>query len=212
VVKKQDSTPSEPWRPTLVLASASPRRIELLQLVGARPEVRPADIDESVLEGEHPGDYVSRLALAKATAVLRPGEVVIGADTTVAIDTPDGWRILGKPSHRDEADEMLQLLSGREHLVFTGHAVATVGRSGVVSAGALSSTKVEFRTLYPPERAAYIDTGEPFDRAGGYAIQGGAGQFVSGFTGSKPNVIGLDVEIATLLIDLITPLAAPLPA
>ena len=208
MVKKRDSNMHEPWKPRLVLASASARRVDLLHLVGARPEVRPADIDETPLEGEHPADYVTRLALEKATAVLQRGEVVIGADTTVAIDTDDGWKILGKPVDRDEAEEMLSMLSGREHLVFTGHAVATIGVGGIVSAGALSSTKVEFRTLYAPERSAYIDTGEPFGRAGAYAIQGGAGQFVTGFSGSKPNVIGLDVEIATLLIDLMTPLAA----
>ncbi len=180
--------------------------MELLTLIGRRPEVRPADIDETPLPGEHPADYVMRLAEHKATISCRVGEVVLGADTTVAAFGEDGWEILGKPVDADDAKRMLTLLSGKSHKVFTGHIVTGIGPSGPRSAGALGTTTVTFRHLVTEEIDAYIATGEPFDRAGSYAIQGGAAPFVSNIEGSKSNVVGLDVDIAQLLLDIVSPL------
>ncbi len=178
----------------LVLASRSPRRVELLTRARYRFEVAPADIDERRLEGEPPRDLVRRLAREKAAAVsLRhPGAIVLGADTVVVID----GAVLGKPADDADAARMLRRLSGRAHEVLTGVALrAPHGcRAGV------RSTRVFFRTLGPEEVAWYVASGEPADKAGGYAIQGRASRFVTRIEGSYANVVGLPVELVDRLL------------
>lgn len=172
----------------VVLASASPRRIELLGRYVAGLEVRPADIDESVLPGEGAVLYVRRLAEQKAAAVGRPGEVVIAADTTVEV----AGEILGKPVDAADAARMLRLLSGRAHHVHTGVAV---GPTVFVV-----TTEVRFVALSEAAIAWYVATGEPFDKAGAYAIQGHGGAFVRSISGSHSGVVGLPLaEVLTAL-------------
>jgi septum formation protein len=188
--------------PALVLASASPRRRELLWQLGVPHRVAVADVREAALSGETAAACVQRLALAKATkiweaaaeagasaAALLP---VLGADTAVVID----GQILGKPADRDAALRMLAGLSGRTHQVLT--AVALVGPRG--SAQRLSQSEVSFRALGEAECVAYWDSGEPRDKAGGYAIQGLGAAFVSELRGSYSGVVGLPLfETAELL-------------
>lgn len=171
----------------LILASKSPRRINLLKEAGYKFEVVPADIDESRLAGESPAQYVQRLAFGKARAVAAeygPGTIVVGADTTVAF----GNDCLGKPKDSVEAKRMLKSLSGQTHHVYTGWAVVG-GAGGDISA--VAETAVTFRILNDFEIDRYIASGEPFDKAGSYAIQGGGGAFVDEVTGSYNNVVGL---------------------
>jgi septum formation protein len=167
----------------VVLASSSPRRLDLLRLIGVEPEVRPADIDETPRPGEDPAAYVSRLARGKATAVARPGEVVVAADTTVVID----GRIIGKPSGRAEALESLRTLSGRTHTVFTG--VAVLSSAGVV--GVTVTSEVTFAKASEEFLDWYTGTAEPYDKAGGYGLQGAGAMLVAGVNGSVSNVLGL---------------------
>lgn len=178
----------------LVLASGSPRRAELLALVSDDVTVDPAEVDESPVAGESPVDYVLRLATDKATAVARrhPERTVLGADTTVALD----GRMLSKPVDASQAAAMLASLSGRSHEVFTGICVTGPGfrRSRVVR------TVVTFRPLRSAEIDAYVASGEPFDKAGGYGIQGAAAAFVRHLDGSWTNVVGLPLaEVDELL-------------
>lgn len=174
----------------VVLASASPRRLELLRRLGLQPAVRPAQVDERPLPGERPADHVARLARSKATAVdRRPGELVIAADTEVVLD----GRVLGKPSDDADAAAMLGSLAGRSHRVLTGVHVVHGGSE----AGAVETTQVWIRDLTDDEIASYIATGEPFDKAGGYGIQGAGGMFVTRIEGSDSNVVGL--PLATLV-------------
>ncbi len=193
----------------LVLASASPRRAELFRSVGLDVEVLPADIDESVLPGEPPSEYVARLSREKAAAVAHrvDGEVVIvAADTTVDVD----GLILEKPIDAADARRMLMLLSGRRHLVHTGVTASTPPEPG--SPGALTvvvETVVEFVDLSPAHVEWYIGTGEPFGKAGGYAIQGAGGALVRRVDGSVTNVIGLPLaETLELVATLIGSLTA----
>ena len=180
----------------LVLASASPRRRELLRLAGLDPQVRPADVDETPADGEDPVAHVVRLAKAKACTVpAADGEVVLAADTVVILD----GAVLGKP--RDEADAvgMLRRLRGRAHTVVTGVAVAHPTRG---FAQTVVSTEVVFAAISDAAIAAYVATGEPLDKAGAYAIQGGAAAFVTRLNGSWTNVVGLPVvETLDLLRD-----------
>lgn len=182
-------------RAPLVLASASPRRVELLALVGITPDhIDPADIDETPLKGETPPRLAARLALGKATAVAarRPEAVVLAADTVVAV----GRRLLEKAADETEATRFLKLLSGRNHRVFTGVAVAANGavRHRVVD------TRVSFKVLSDAEIAAYVASGEWKGKAGGYGIQGRAGAFVTRLVGSYPAVMGLPLpETVNLL-------------
>ena len=174
----------------LVLASASPRRADLLREAGILFRVAPAHIDEAVRVGESPEAYVERLAREKAEAVhtASPGAFVLGADTTVVVDDT----ILGKPVDRAEAARMLELLAGRSHRVLTG--VALLGPADFTRA-AVVSTNVTFSRLSDADIAWYVGTGEPLDKAGGYAIQGGASRFVERIDGSFSNVVGLPMEV-----------------
>lgn len=188
----------------LYLASQSPRRLELLRQIGLMPTVlrdgsHSLEDDESVLPGEVPSDYVLRLARAKALAgedVRRSHNLadwpILAADTTVTL----GGRILGKPTDAAEAAAMLRAYSGRTHEVLTGVAVSCHGRLEV----ALSQSTVTFRALAEEEITAYVASGEPFDKAGGYGIQGLAAVFIAQLAGSYSGVMGLPLyETAALL-------------
>ena len=180
--------------PQIILASRSPRRAELLTAAGISFEVLAADIDETPLAGEAPDAYVERLAIAKAGAVLalRPEARVLGADTTVTIDS----QILGKPVDDADAVRMLQLLSGRAHLVHTG--VALVSDRGIQSA--VDTTRVWFDVMTDEDISWYVATGEPVDRAGAYAIQGFASRFIPRIEGSYSNVVGLPVAMVSSIL------------
>jgi septum formation protein len=190
-------------RPALVLASASPRRRELLWQLGVPHRVAVADVREDALAEESAAACVRRLALAKAAkiwqAAARAGAPaaallpVLGADTAVVID----GEMLGKPADRDAAMGMLARLSGRTHQVLT--AVVLVGPHG--SAQRLSQSEVSFRALTEAECAAYWDSGEPRDKAGGYAIQGLGAVFVSELRGSYSGVVGLPLFETAALLD-----------
>jgi len=184
----------------IILGSGSPRRLELLRAVGIEPRVLAPDIDESVLLGEIAQEYVRRLAATKLDAVMRSvgavgvGTIVIAADTTVEIDEA----ILGKPDDNDQAVAMLRSLSGREHRVHTGLAVAVAGPGcrGVEWQGHVEvvTSRVWFKTLSESQIADYVLTGETSDKAGAYAIQGGGAHFVDHFDGSLDAIIGLPIE------------------
>ncbi len=167
----------------LVLASGSPRRADLLGSAGLAVEVRPADVDETIAEGESPEAYVLRLSADKAHAMAVPHAIVVGADTTVEID----GQVLGKPVDDADARRMLELLSGRVHRVHTG--VTVIG--GERTLQALVSTSVTFARLSDDTIDWYVATGEPMDKAGGYALQGAGGALVARIDGSVSNVIGL---------------------
>jgi septum formation protein len=179
----------------LILASASPRRRELLLQLDISFTVQPTETDESVLPGEAPEAYVQRMALEKATAGLQlapPDACVLGADTAVVT----GETILGKPQDREDALQMLQMLSGWTHRVLSGVALTDGSRVEAV----LSITEVTFGVIAPAAASAYWDTGEPVDKAGSYAIQGRGVVFVEHMTGSYSGVVGLPLfETAELL-------------
>lgn len=183
----------------LLLASTSPRRLELLRQIGLRPEVLRVDIDESVRPGEAAADYVLRLARAKAEAGRAQAEAagygpawVLAADTTVLA----GGEILGKPASLDDARRIWALLPSPDHQVLTG--VALVHGDRILSR--VVSTAVDFLPIPAPEQEAYWASGEPQDKAGGYAIQGRAALYVAGIRGSYSNVVGLPLaETAALL-------------
>jgi septum formation protein len=181
--------------PLLVLASASPRRRELLGRIVADFEVAAADIDESAVPGELPVDYVGRLALEKAMAVSAqyPGEVVLGADTTVVLD----GSMIGKPADEGEARSVLGRLSGRAHTVLTGLALLRAGHPPSVRVG---STEVQFAQLGAAEIDWYVATGEPMGKAGAYALQGRGAVFVDRVDGDPTNVIGLPLNLAAQLL------------
>ena len=180
-------------QPTLLLASSSPRRREILSALGLQFEVQETAVDESVLPEETPEQMVLRLAAAKANAAeAGSGDFVIGADTAVVLD----GSMLGKPVDRADAIEMLLRLSGRRHCVLTG--VALRGPRGVRSA--LSRTEVSFREISRDEALAYWQSGEPGDKAGAYGIQGLGGMFVENVAGSYSGVVGLPVFETTELL------------
>ena len=178
----------------LILASASPRRRELLAAAGVSCVSDAADVDESVRAGESPAAYAERLAREKAALVAarHPGALVLGADTVVVVDD----EILGKPADAADARRMLKRLSGRTHDVMTAVAVA---RDGVILSCVEYST-VEMRKISEKEVQAYVLTGEPMDKAGAYAIQGGAGPFVCRFSGDFDTIVGLPVKVALDLL------------
>jgi len=173
-------------RPSVILASASPRRRELLTLVGIAHEVRPANIDESIFPNEAPREHAERLAREKASAIDDAEAVVIGSDTIVVVDGD----VLGKPRDRAHAAEMLRRLSGRSHVVMTG--VAARWRGRLVSG--LEEVGVTIRRLSDDDIAEYIDTGEPMDKAGAYGIQGFGATIVDRVDGDYFAVMGLAVN------------------
>jgi len=170
----------------LILASASPRRRELLSTLGLDFEVKVPDVDESLRAGESPKEYVERLAKMKAAAVSADGSIVIAADTVVVRDDV----ILGKPEDAEEAKAMLRSLSGRSHKVITGVCVQNTEGCVVFSIG----TVVTFRALDEEEIGMYVKSGEPLDKAGAYAIQGKAASMVTSINGSYTNVVGLPLS------------------
>jgi septum formation protein len=181
----------------VVLASASPRRRELLTLIGIRHEVRPADIDESLLPGETPLAHAERLARGKAHTIAErePGAVIIAADTIVVVDGD----VLGKPTDKAAAHAMLGRLSGRTHTVLTAIAVARGSRTE----SAVESVDVTFRALSDAEIDAYIATGEPMDKAGAYGIQGYGATIVERVDGDYFSVMGLGLRRLVALLERI---------
>lgn len=179
-----------------VLASRSPRRIDLLQRIGRTPVVDPADIDESMHDGESAVDYVQRLSREKAATVLarHPGAVVLGADTCVELDGV----VHGQPTDRDDARRILRTLSGRTHNVHTAVTVVTTTASRTV----LESARVTLQPLGDAIISWYLDTGEPFGKAGAYAVQGHGAVLVTGVRGLMSGVVGLPLgPVAALLED-----------
>lgn len=179
---------TSPSKSLIYLASASPRRSALLTQIGVGHRVTPVDVDEQVLPGEPPGQYVTRLAIAKAEALwsrLNDDErhPVLGADTTVAL----GNEVLGKPADQADAAQMLRRLSGRTHQVYT--AVALRYARGCDSR--LSVSDVTLRALDEAEIRDYWYSGEPADKAGGYAVQGAAALFIERIAGSYSGIVGL---------------------
>lgn len=181
----------------LILASASPRRRELLTQAGYAFEVRPAHIPEDPRPGEDPAAYVTRLAREKAEAAYREladaSATVLGADTTVTLD----GLILGKPSDAADAARMLRLLSGRTHRVITGVALVTAERTEV----AAEVTAVRFLALSDEEIAEYVATGEPMDKAGAYGIQGQAARWIPRVEGCYFNVVGLPIALVATMLE-----------
>jgi len=173
----------------IILASASPRRAELLQAAGIAFEVMPAHVDETARDGESPHAYVSRVAEAKASAIAARADhrIVLAADTTVVV----GGEMLGKPADDADAKRMLRLLSGRVHEVATGVTVSC----GPSLTTKVESTEVAFAALSENEIAWYVATGEPRDKAGAYAIQGYASRFITRIAGSYSNVVGLPIAL-----------------
>jgi septum formation protein len=180
-------------RPRVILASASPRRRELLSLIGIEHEVRPANIDETYLPGEAAREHAERLAREKAGAIEVPDAITIGSDTIVVVD----GRVLGKPRDREHAAEMLSQLSGRSHVVMTG--VAAKWRGKLVSG--LEEVGVTFRPLRDDEIERYIDTGEPMDKAGAYGIQGFGATLVERVDGDYFAVMGLPLNRLARLLE-----------
>ena len=179
----------------VVLASSSPRRRELLSMIGIPHEVMPADIDERYLPGEDPPAHAERLAREKASvaAARAPDALVVAADTIVVVDGD----VLGKPRDREDATAMLRRLSGRSHIVHTAVAVSFASReaSGVESPG------VTFRALDDEHISAYIGTGEPMDKAGAYGIQGFGATLVTRVEGDYFAVMGLPLQRTVALME-----------
>ena len=185
-------------KPRLILASASPRRAEILHNAGLRFRALPTSVDESLWRRESPAKHVVRLArekaLAAATHVTAPA-IILGADTVVVV----GRKILGKPASRRDARRMLRLLSGRTHVVLTGLAFLAIPPQGRRNSdsrrwrmrSAVESTQVTFAPLSSQEIAAYVASGEPMDKAGAYAVQGRGGRFITRIEGCYFNVVGL---------------------
>ena len=183
---------------SLVLASSSPRRRLLLSLAGFEFEVAEPGVDETRLEAERPEDYVCLIALLKARAVAAAqpaGALVLGCDTTVVLDDA----VLGKPTDERHAAAMLLALAGKTHVVYTGYALIVAG--GDDEEAGVDATRVTMRSMSPAEAAAYAATGEPLDKAGGYALQGKGNGFVERVDGLRSTVIGLPLEkVVDLLI------------
>lgn len=181
----------------IILASASPRRRDLLDLIGIPHEVRPADADESMRGSETPREYAERLARVKAEALADAGsanDVVIGADTVVVID----GRVLGKPVNEQQARAMLESLGGRTHTVITAVAVVTGG----MTSSSVEEVTVTFRPLTSDEIESYVATGEPMDKAGAYGIQGFGATIVERIEGDYFAVMGLPlVRLLRLLAE-----------
>jgi septum formation protein len=171
----------------LILASASPRRKELLRSVGLKLKIIPAHVDETYINGESPRTHVRRLSNDKAMVIAQkhPNALVLGADTIVVID----GLILGKPKNKSQARAMLERLSNRQHIVFTGFTIASAV-SGISKTKVVQSA-VRFKKISPEEMDCYVNCDEPYDKAGGYAVQGMGAYFIKAIRGSYTNVIGL---------------------
>ena len=182
------------YLPQIILASGSPRRSEIMESVGWKFTKDVPDIDETEFPGELPDVYVQRLARTKAEAIAErhPGEMVLGADTTVVIDD----QIIGKPSDAADAKRMLTMLSGRWHEVLTGVAIVVDGGS---TAG-LQRTRVKFVSLNDAEIDFLVEKGDPLDKAGAYAVQAQAALFIDGIEGDYWNVVGLPISLVYRLI------------
>jgi len=180
--------------PKLVLASGSPRRAEILNSVGWQFEKAIPDVDESVVEGESPEDYVQRLAVEKARAVSSSlkDRLVLAADTTVVI----GGEIIGKPIDLDDARRMIAMLAGKWHAVLTGVAVSQNGSANV----GIQSTRVKFAPMSGGEVDFLVKNGDPLDKAGGYAVQAQAALFIEGIEGDYWNVVGLPISLVYRLV------------
>lgn len=180
--------------PNLILASASPRRSELLTQIGLTHTIQIADIDETPIEGENPTDYVMRVAQAKSAAIFTPcanNTVVLAADTSVVL----GQTIMGKPNHLEHAIAMLSQLSGTTHQVYSAISIR-----GQLTQQSLNISKVNFRTITEQEIIQYWQTGEPQGKAGAYAIQGLGSLFIQSIQGSFSSIMGLPLyETAQLL-------------
>ena len=176
----------------VVLASASPRRKELLSKLLGEFEVLPAHVDEAAINDPDPWVLAQRTAREKALAVarLRPDALVIGGDTVVAVPQDGGWRQLGKPADVEDARAMLRSLSGRTHTVITGVCLCWPGGMSAFT----ESSKVTFRKISDGEIAAYVATGSPLDKAGAYGLQDDSQSFIEKVEGPIDNVIGLPME------------------
>ena len=184
--------------PKLILASASPRRAEILTAVGWEYEKQIADIDETELPGEKPEDYVQRLAREKAEAVAEKytDALVLGADTIVVIEN----QIIGKPKDFADARKMLRMLSGNWHEVLTGVALTKVKKGNLETKVSLQRTRVKFAALSDAEIKFLIERGEPLDKAGAYAVQAQAALFIEKIEGDYWNVVGLPVSLVYELL------------
>jgi septum formation protein len=189
-------------KPELILASSSPRRQELLREIGIPFQVQAANINEGQIEGESPIAYALRLAWEKAQAVAAqyPQSYVLGADTIVVID----GEVLGKPKDHADAARMLRLLSGREHEVTTAVSLVTplTAAPGTLAETRASTTKVYFREIAEAEIQQYVAGGEPMDKAGAYAIQGGASRWTDRIEGEFSNVVGLPLSLVTEMLKI----------
>ncbi len=179
----------------LVLASGSPRRREILDSLGLSFEVVVPDVDETRNPGEAPADYVDRIARAKARTAAGGDRVVVAADTTVVHQ----GKVLGKPGHPEEARSMLRALQGETHEVFTGLAVA-VNNPDLDVVSLVEGTEVEMLSMTDEEIARYVESGEPMDKAGAYALQGSGSLYVRAVHGSPSNVIGMPVHLLPRLL------------
>jgi septum formation protein len=170
-----------------ILASASPRRKELLRSMGLKLKIIPAHVDETHINGESPQTHVRRLSSDKATVIAdqHPKALVLGADTIVVID----GLILGKPKNKSQARAMLERLSNRQHTVFTGFTIVSAGFG--ISKTKVVRSAVRFKKISPEEMDWYVNCDEPYDKAGGYAVQGKGAYFIKAIRGSYTNVIGL---------------------
>jgi len=180
--------------PRLVLASGSPRRAEILNSVGWGFEKAIPDVDESVVDGESPEEYVQRLAVEKARVVgsSYPDRIILAADTTVVID----GEIIGKPVDLDDARSMIAKLAGNWHAVLTGVAVSRDGEAIV----GIQSTRVKFASMTDTEIDFLVEKGDPLDKAGAYAVQAQAALFIEGIEGDYWNVVGLPISLVYRLV------------
>ena len=184
-----------------ILASSSPRRRDLLQMAGYAPQIVPAHVDESPVDGESPDTYVARLAAAKAGTSARPGAVTLGSDTTVVC----GGTVYGKPGTPKRAAAMLRALAGKNHQVLSGVAVTDPDGGTALN---VVTTQVEFTDLPEQVITAYAATAEPLDKAGSYGIQGYGATFVRAIHGSYSNVVGLPLAET---ISMLTAAGLPRP-
>ncbi len=184
--------------PKLILASASPRRAEILNAVGWEFEKHTADIDETELQGENPADYVQRLAVEKAVAVAKNYEnnLILGADTTVVIEN----QIIGKPTDLADARRMLRMLSGNWHEVLTGIALVKTAEGKSETKIGLQRTRVKFTEISDAEIEFLVEKGNPLDKAGAYAVQAQAALFIERIEGDYWNVVGLPVNLVYELL------------